>query len=179
MRSYSASRVLLGILTIAILGILTTKVWQAAEKLQFDSVLGSARLHSLRKNSYRDGAYPVSGCLRVLGPPGFGKGTTSEAAEKLDVALALVVLRLLLGGTALQRCDSCLVLNPASAAEVTTLAQERLFPHPLQSCRYVFRNGPRLRFCLVHSRRLFRSLLVLSKIRTPSLLDPFAIPLRQ
>jgi hypothetical protein len=35
---------------------------------------------------------------------------------------------LILGGAALQRCGDCIVLNAALAAEVTALAQKRLFP---------------------------------------------------
>ena len=44
------------------------------------------------------------------------------------------MLFLILGGAAVYRCDDCIVLSAASAAEVTTLARQRLFPqtlHPL------------------------------------------------
>jgi hypothetical protein len=36
----------------------------------------------------------------------------------------------ILGGAALQRCDNCIVLNAALAAEGAALAQKRLFPQP-------------------------------------------------
>jgi hypothetical protein len=38
------------------------------------------------------------------------------------------ILLLFLGGAALQRCDKCIVLNPALAAEGAGSAQKRLFP---------------------------------------------------
>jgi hypothetical protein len=54
---------------------------------------------------------------------GFGQGTASQLAEKLE-------LRLILGGAAVYRCGNCIVLNAASAAEVTVLDGERLFAQP-------------------------------------------------
>ena len=49
-----------------------------------------------------------------------------ETAEKVGFADAL-------GGAAVHRCDNRLVSHPASAAEVTKIARERLFPQPRQS----------------------------------------------
>jgi len=40
------------------------------------------------------------------------------------------MLLVILGGAALQRCDNCIVLNSASAAEGAALAQKRLLPQP-------------------------------------------------
>ncbi len=40
------------------------------------------------------------------------------------------MLHLILGGAAVYRCDNCLVLNPALAAEVAILGRKRLFPQP-------------------------------------------------
>jgi cytidylate kinase len=51
---------------------------------------------------------------------GLGKGTTSQLAEKLE-------LRLILGGAAVYRCGNCIVLNAASAAEVTVLDRKKAF----------------------------------------------------
>jgi hypothetical protein len=45
------------------------------------------------------------------------------------------ILLAILGGAALQRCDNCIVLNAALAAEGAALAQKRLFPQPVQACR--------------------------------------------
>ncbi len=45
------------------------------------------------------------------------------------------VLHLILGGAALQRCGMCIVVNSVLAAEGTALAQKRLFPQTVQSCR--------------------------------------------
>ncbi|MGA2966914.1 MAG: hypothetical protein ABSD64_11935, partial [Terriglobales bacterium] len=42
---------------------------------------------------------------------------------------------LILGGAALQRCGKCMIMTAASAAEVTDIAPERLFPQPVQPCR--------------------------------------------
>src|ERR1035441_6659080 len=42
------------------------------------------------------------------------------------------MLPLILVGATLQRCDDCTALNAASAAEVTTLARERLFRDQLE-----------------------------------------------
>ena len=44
------------------------------------------------------------------------------------------MLLVILGGAALQRCDNCIALNAALAAEGATLAQKRLFPQPVQPC---------------------------------------------
>jgi hypothetical protein len=41
------------------------------------------------------------------------------------------VSRVLLGGAVVHRCDNCLVLDPALAAEATKIARERRFPQPL------------------------------------------------
>jgi hypothetical protein len=41
------------------------------------------------------------------------------------------ILLAILGGAALQRCDNCIVLNAALAAEGAALAQKRLFPQPV------------------------------------------------
>jgi hypothetical protein len=38
-------------------------------------------------------------------------------------------------GKSHQRCDNCIVLNAALAAEGAALAQKRLFPQPVQPCR--------------------------------------------
>jgi hypothetical protein len=43
------------------------------------------------------------------------------------------ILLAILGGAALQRCDNCIVLNAALAAEGAALAQKRLFPQPVRS----------------------------------------------
>ena len=40
------------------------------------------------------------------------------------------MLHVILGGAALQRCDSCIVFNAASAAEVTLLTRGRVFTKP-------------------------------------------------
>jgi len=40
-------------------------------------------------------------------------------------------LHLILGGAAVHRCDNCIVLFAASAAEVTGIARKPAFPHPL------------------------------------------------
>jgi hypothetical protein len=58
-------------------------------------------IYSLRKKS-------TLGKSRPLGK--------SQRSEKVDAAI--------LGGAALQRCDHCVVLNPALAAAVTILARE-------------------------------------------------------
>ena len=44
------------------------------------------------------------------------------------------ILRAILGGAALQRCDNCIVLNAALAAEGAALAQKRLLPQPVTEC---------------------------------------------
>jgi hypothetical protein len=44
------------------------------------------------------------------------------------------ILRLILGGAALQRCGKCIVLSAALAAEVTLLAWESVFPQPVKPC---------------------------------------------
>jgi len=69
------------------------------------------------------------------------------------------MLPLLLGGAALWRCDNCSVLNAASAAEVTTLALQRLFPRALQPCyhRHPNRDGD-VRFVLPLCLASFRDL---------------------
>src|ERR1035437_4040859 len=70
----------------------------------------------------------------------------SQTAEQLWVILALGKARLhrlrkssmllaILGIAALQRCDNCIVLNAALAAEGEALAQKRLFPQRVQPCR--------------------------------------------
>ena len=41
------------------------------------------------------------------------------------------VLHLIFGGAAVYRCDICIVLNAALAAEVAVFARGRLFPQPL------------------------------------------------
>jgi hypothetical protein len=41
------------------------------------------------------------------------------------------ILLAILGGAALQRCDNCIVLNAALAAEGAALAQKQLFPQPV------------------------------------------------
>jgi hypothetical protein len=43
------------------------------------------------------------------------------------------ILRLILGGAAVHRCDNRFVLNAASAAEVTILDRKRLFPQPART----------------------------------------------
>jgi len=48
-----------------------------------------------------------------------------ETSEKVGFADAL-------GGAAVHRCDNRLVSHPASAAEVTKIAREQLFPQPRQ-----------------------------------------------
>src|SRR5271157_542218 len=79
----------------------------------------------------------------VLG--GFGKGTASAVPLRAARNSGFSRLRtnstqhLILGGAALQRCGNCSVLNAASAAEVTVLAQERLLPQPLSPCGWTSR----------------------------------------
>jgi hypothetical protein len=50
------------------------------------------------------------------------------------------ILLAILGGAALQRCDNCIVLNAALAAEGAALAQKRLFPQPARRLKvpYLF-----------------------------------------
>jgi hypothetical protein len=55
------------------------------------------------------------------------------------------MLLVTLGGAALQRCDNCIVLNAALAAEGAALAQKRLFPPPVKtqlSPERSFQNDP-------------------------------------
>ncbi|MGB9205955.1 MAG: hypothetical protein WCB94_18510, partial [Terriglobales bacterium] len=55
------------------------------------------------------------------------------------------MLDVTLGGAALQRCDNCIVLNAALAAEGAALAQKRLFPQPVKnqfSPERPFQNDP-------------------------------------
>jgi len=77
-----------------------------------------------------------------------GKHPASEVAEKLDLARDFgwrsagvpggqVLAR---WDGALQRCDNRLVLSATLAAEVTFLAEKRLFPQPPRPCRRIAEN---------------------------------------
>ncbi len=102
-------------------------------------VLGRARLHSLRKKSL---LYLILGGAAVYR-----------------------WLYLFLGGAAVYRCDNCIVLNEALAAEVAVFTRERLFPQPLQPCR----KGPKKTRALAPERTAAYSLGAFMRWRLISL----------